>query len=394
MKVLKTGKGYLLPLNFNNNKDCQERGGCFIAGDRRVNENTALAAMHTVWVRLHNFYAQFIRKIFDLLPQLFKSASLSKDEKDEVIFQESRKVVIALVQHIYYNEWLPKLNIKLSQYQGYKPHVEAEVSNGFITAAFRMGHTLVPNFFSQLNPDFTKARRPLSVRESFFNNIPIFENGIEETVRGLFGDQEEAENFDTTFSGSIAKTLFIPPSESGFQNLLALNIQRGRDHGLPSYGEYRKVCGIPDASPSSYNPFSIYSNEIKNVRALERLRNTYGSPDNHVDLFVAGMAESVGSSEFLGPTFKCIFRKTLEKLRDGDRFFFQNKVQFSMEQQEEIKKMTLAKVMCLTLQDSGNIQEKLFDVFNPRKGQRKNCSDLLKVSLDVKRWLLKSTYDL
>ena len=394
MKVLKTGKGDLLPLNFNNDEDCQERGGCFLAGDRRVNENTALAAMHTVWVRLHNFYAQFIRKIFDLLPQLFKSASLSKDEKDEVIFQESRKIVIALVQHIYYNEWLPKLNIKLSQYQGYKPHVEAEVSNGFITAAFRMGHTLVPNFFSQLNPDFTKARRPLSVRESFFNNIPIFENGIEETVRGLFGDQEEAENFDTTFSGSIAKTLFIPPSESGFQNLLALNIQRGRDHGLPSYSEYRKVCGIPDASPSSYNPFSIYSNEIKNVRALERLRNTYGSPDNHVDLFVAGMAESVGSSEFLGPTFKCIFRKTLEKLRDGDRFFFQNKFQFAMEQQEEIKKMTLAKVMCLTLQDSGNIQEKLFDVFNPRKGQRKDCSDLLKVSLDVKRWLLKSVYHL
>ena len=164
MKVSKTRKGDLLPLNFNNNEDCQERGGCFLAGDRRVNENTALAAMHTVWVRLHNFYAQFIRKIFDLLPQLFKSASLSKDEKDEVIFQESRKIVIALVQHIYYNEWLPKLNIKLSQYQGYNPHVEAELSNAFITAAFRMGHTLLPNFFS-LNPDFTKARRPLSVRE-------------------------------------------------------------------------------------------------------------------------------------------------------------------------------------------------------------------------------------
>ena len=121
---------------------------------------------------------------------------------------------------------------------------------------------------------------------------------MEETVHGLFGDQEEAENFDTTFSGRIAKTLFIPPSESGFQNLLALTIQRGRDHGLPSYREYRKVCGIPDASSSSYNPFSIYRNEIKNVRALERLRKTYGSPDNHVDLFVAGMAESVGSLNF------------------------------------------------------------------------------------------------
>ena len=81
-------------------------------------------------------------------------------------------------------------------------------------------------------------------------------------------------------------------------------------------------------------------------------------------------------------------------MRDGDRFFFQNKLQFSIEQQEEVKKMTLAKVMCLTLQDSETIQENLFDVFYPRKGQRKDCADLLKVSLDVKRWLLKSVYHL
>ena len=263
-----------------------------------------------------------------------------------------------------------------------------------MTAAFRSGHTLVPNFFSKLNPDFTKARRPLSVREAFFNNIPIFRNGIEETLRGLFGDQEEAENFDTTFSESIAKTLFIPPSELGFQNPLALNLQRGRDHGLPSYGEYRKARGITSASPSNNNPFSIYRKEITNTRALERLRYTHGSPDHHVDLFVAGMAESVGSREFLGPTFKCIIRNTLEKLRDGDRFFFRNKSQFSIEQQEEVKKMTLAKVMRLTLQDSGAIQENLFDVFKPRKELRKNCSNLSKVSLDVKRWLLKSVYHL
>ena len=56
--------------------------------------------------------------------------------------------------------------------------------------------------------------------------------------------------------------------------------------------------------------------------------------------------------------------------------------------------MTLAQVMCLTLQDSGAIQENLFDVFNPRKELRKNCGDLLKIYLDVKRWLLKSVYHL
>ena len=48
MKVLQTDNGTFLSLNLNSNEPCRERGGCFFAGDRRVNENTALAGMHTV----------------------------------------------------------------------------------------------------------------------------------------------------------------------------------------------------------------------------------------------------------------------------------------------------------------------------------------------------------
>ena len=118
-----------------------------------------------------------------------------------MIFQESRKIVIAILQRIFYEEWLVKLGVTLPGYQGYKPDVKAEVSHAFITAAFRFGHSLVPNFFPQLNPDFSRARQPLSVRESFFNNCSIFDNGTEETVHGLFCDRQEleAENFDTVF---------------------------------------------------------------------------------------------------------------------------------------------------------------------------------------------------
>ena len=400
MKVLETDKGTLLPLNLNNDAPCQERGGCFLAGDRRVNENTALAGMHTVWGRLHNVCARLISEEFDKDPQSFESASKSKEEKGEIIFQESRRMVIATLQRIFYEEWLVTLGATLSGYQGYKLDVKAEVSNAFITAAFRFGHSLVPNFFPQLNPDFSRARKPLSVRKSFFNNRPIFDNGIEETVHGLSGDRQEseAENFDTVFSESIGKTLFIPPDDrNGFQNLLALNIHRGRDHGLGSYQQYRNVCGLIDAEKSKYSkfdPFSIFRNEIVNSRARARLRRTYRDPSNHIDLFAAGMAESDGRKEFLGPTFKCIIRRTLTNLRDGDRFFFQNIDQFSKEQQKEVKKMTLAKVMCLTLRNTDIIQENLFDVFLPKRQKRLYCTKLLKNSLDVRRWLTNSKYSL
>ena len=58
-------------------------------------------------------------------------------------------------------------------------------------------------------------------------------------MRNLFGYQGEAGDFDSTFSASIGRTLVIPPGQGGFQNLLVLNIHRGRDHGLASYSRYR-----------------------------------------------------------------------------------------------------------------------------------------------------------
>ena len=392
MRVENTPVGDLLPDNSESDEPCQEIGGCFLAGDRRVNENTALAAMHTVWVRLHNVYAHLITKEFKKDPRSFKSALLSEEKKDEIIFQEARKIVIAVLQRIFYEEWLAKLNIDLPEYKVYNSNVKPEVSHAFITAAFRFGHTLVPNFFPQLGPDYTDAQEPLSVRESFNNNRPITANGIEQIIRGLIGNQ--SENFDSTFSASIGKTLFIPPFESGFQNLLALNIHRGRDHGLASYQTYRRICGIKDAVPFKNDPFSRFRNEIKNRWTRERLEETYSTVNNHIDLFAAGIAESDSSNDLLGPTFKCIIRQAVTALRDGDRFFFQNDDQFSIQQQGEVKKMTLAKVMCLTLKDTETIQENLFDIFSPKEQQRRNCIELLENSLNVRRWLRNSVYDL
>ena len=91
MKVKKTSVGDLLPDNPVSDEPCQEISGCFLAGDRRVNENTALATIHTVWVRLHNVYAKLITKEFKKDPATFQSASRSTKEKDEIIFQEARK---------------------------------------------------------------------------------------------------------------------------------------------------------------------------------------------------------------------------------------------------------------------------------------------------------------
>ena len=348
--------------------------------------------MHTVWVRLHNVYAKVIDQLGIRKPKDFPTIARGRRNRSTIIFEEARKIVIAILQRIFYDEWLPKI-VSVPAYKGYRSNVRAEVRQGFATAAFRFGHTLVRNFFERVNPDYTRSRDgPLSVRASFNNNRPINRRGIEPIMQGLFANNGEAEDFDNIFSASIGKTLFIRPRRRGFQNLLALNIQRGRDHGLQSYTAYRKLCGIPNARPRGSNPFSIFRNTITNPEILRDLRKAYGSPKNHIDFFAAAISETNDGSRLLGRTFGCILSRTFQALRDGDRFYYENKNVVTPEQQREVKKMDIARVMCLTLKNLKDIQEKPFSVFVPsRRNQRMACRTLLEIdNLNVEVWLKKS----
>ena len=366
-----------------------------MAGDSRANENTALASMHTVWVRLHNYYAGEIDKRGENNPTRFQTIAPNQPDRNTIIYEEARKIVIAILQHIFYNEWLPKI-IDLPAYSGYDANVNASVRHALATAAFRFGHTLVRNNFERLDNQYNPtADGPLSIRASFFNNLPIVETGIEPIMYGLMGNNSDAEDFDNTFSESIGRRLFLRPEDVGFQNLAALNIQRGRDHGLQNYTEYRDLCGIPLASQSGSNPFTKFSNTITNPKILEDLQSAYGNLDNHIDLFPAAIAESNDGDKLLGRTFGCILSRNFDEIRKGDRFYFENDKVFSLNQQAEIKRMNMARVLCLTLTDPDKMLENVFDVFIPGGGSvRKTCTELKSNDLRVGRFLRESIIDI
>jgi peroxidase len=85
-----------IPLSFVRN-ECTDSNGqfaCFKAGDGRVNEQPQLTVMHTVWMREHNRIAAAL-------------GALNPGWSDEAVFQEARRIVVAELQHVTYNEWLP-----------------------------------------------------------------------------------------------------------------------------------------------------------------------------------------------------------------------------------------------------------------------------------------------
>ena len=86
--MTKTSVGDLLPFQ-PSDEPCIEQGGCFVAGDTLVNENTALAPMHTVWVRLHSYYAKFIDDFSRPRPGTFLTLRLNNPERNIIIFEEA-----------------------------------------------------------------------------------------------------------------------------------------------------------------------------------------------------------------------------------------------------------------------------------------------------------------
>src|SRR5262249_7226022 len=92
-----------------------------VAGDVRANEQAALTAVQTLFVREHN-------RIVAALP-----STISQQDK----FQLARAVVIAEIQYITYNEFLPAVGVPLPSYQGYNPNIDPATSHEFATVGYR-----------------------------------------------------------------------------------------------------------------------------------------------------------------------------------------------------------------------------------------------------------------
>ncbi len=229
---LKMSRGRLLPFNVTGLPNAPHNGPTmFLAGDVRANEQVGLTAMHTLFVREHNRLVRTFRRL--RLPA-------------ETRYQLARTIVSAEMQAITFREFLPLLlGGALPPYAGYDPSVNPAVSNIFATGAYRFGHTMVSPTLLRLKRNGRPIKAGhLALRDAFFSPKETIDHGIEPVLRGLV--TQRAEGIDNFIVDDMRNFLFAHGSK-GF-DLSALNIQRGRDHGLPDYNASREQWGLPRVS--------------------------------------------------------------------------------------------------------------------------------------------------
>jgi hypothetical protein len=350
-----------------------------VAGDVRANENIALTATHTLFAREHN-------RIVSLLP-----SSLSQQDKFEI----ARRVTIAEQQFVTYNEFLPALGVNLNPYTGYKTNINTALSNEFATVGYR-AHSMIHgeiemetnlDRYSQATLDSFEAQGielatdgddieiavPLNV--AFFNPNLVEQLQLGVLLQGI-GLEAQYRN-DDQIDNQLRSVLFqvpvpgnpgcldgptLPECFRGVVDLGAIDIERGRDHGMPSYNQLRQAYGLPTKSsftsitgestesfpsgtgvdnPNSVeftqlfnfggDPVTLGSEEaegtatrgVRRSTTAARLRAVYGSVNN-LDAFTGMIAEQHVPGADMGELQLAIWKREFERLRDGDRFFYGN----------------------------------------------------------------------
>ncbi|HEU4421430.1 MAG TPA: peroxidase family protein [Pilimelia sp.] len=358
-----------------------------VAGDVRANENIALQATHTLFAREHN-------RIVNRLPR-----SLSEEAR----FQIARRVVIAEQQYITYNEFLPALGVTLPSYRGYNPRVNSTLGNEFATFGYR-AHSMIhgelemeaeADRYTEADLDRLEALGVEVVREPGSDelelvvplNVAFFNPDLLELVQlgpalqglGLepqYKNDEQIDNqlrsvlFEIPVPGN-PECLDGPTLPECFRNVVdlgAIDIERGGDHGMPSYNQARQALGLPAKTsfrsvtgestesfprdpeltpgreiddPDSLDFVRLFDadgNEIelgspeadsdavtgiRRTTTAARLRALYGSV-NTMDAFTGMISERHVPGTNFGELQLAIWKKQFAALRDGDRFFYGN----------------------------------------------------------------------
>jgi len=314
----------LLPLNVDNLSNANHPNvaptDAFLAGDIRANENIMLSALHTLFVREHN---RICKRIMANHPYWIG--------QDELIYQRARRFVIAKMQAITFNEYLPALlgSNSIPPYPGYQNTVNSGIVTEFSTVTYRLGHSMLSSSLQVNNSGST-----VLLRNAFFNPDYLKQNGINDLIIGMCS--KLMEEINSKIVDDIRNFLFGPPTAQNLLDLASLNIQRGRDHGIPGYNAVRQACSLSTKA--------TFASVTSNSTLATALENLYDHPD-HMDPWVGALAEDHLTGKAMGELLFTSLLDQFVRLRNGDRYWFQNDPSLTSDQKKRLNKVKLSDII-------------------------------------------------
>ncbi|WP_437537125.1 peroxidase family protein [Sorangium sp. So ce726] len=315
---MRVSDGNLLPFNTAGLPNRVPGPNFFLAGDERANTNFALIALQTLFVREHNRIAAGL-------------AAATPPLTDEQIYRRARKIVSAEIQSITYQEFLPALlGPRAPSASGrYDPRTNATISEIFSVVGFRFGHSLLSPDYLLVDDAGGVTRVPQ--RETFFNPAIVSARGVEPIFRGLWS--QVMQRIDPEVVDDIRNQTVRFGEKI---DLVAYDIQSGREFGIADYSRVRADLGL-----QKIRSFREITADLDRRAALE---DAYGDV-SRIDALVGALSEDPLPNASVGPLFAAILREQFVRLRDGDRFWYENDPAFTPAEVAAIRATTLASVI-------------------------------------------------
>lgn len=315
----------------------ESKFSCFKTGDDRGNMHLWLSALQITFFRYHN-------KIATSLGQV------NPEWDDERIFQETRRLLIAVYQHIIYTEHLPSIlgpqvmqsfrlsPLKTGYFHGYMPKLDGSASITTSVNSYRL-HNLIPsrifllhsnrnsNGQSSSSSSSSSSTSTSSSSSSTSGSIPLSStyfdprvlhkdaSAFDQVLNGMI--TMPMQTFDRFLTSEVTNKLFLPKDQAYGLDLGAVDIQRGRDTGLSGYNSWINFCGF-----EKFRDIDDLSREFS-PNFVSTMKSLYKNVDD-IDFWAAGIEEKPVPGGVIGKTFACVSGMHFARLKFGDRFWYEN----------------------------------------------------------------------
>ncbi|XP_035191640.1 dual oxidase 2-like [Oxyura jamaicensis] len=326
--------------------------GLYDLGNAWGNENRFLQAESIAWFRYHNHLAAEL-------------AQAHPSWSDEDIFQHTRKKVIAIFQSIVLYEWLPTLlGRAVPEYTGYQQHMDPSLSPEFMAAAGLFLATMVPPgvYKRDSSCKFQNVSSPggpfpaMRLCNNYWSRESTGMQQAEDVDGLLLGMSSQIAEREDNILVEDLQDYWYGPLKYSRTDFMASWLQRGRDLGLPTYNQARERFGL--------QPLQNWMDLAPHLEQelLKKVADLYANNTARLEMLPGGILEADS------PLFSAIILDQFVRLRDGDRFWFENTKNglFTAAEARDIRNTTFRDVLAAVT--SANLADFQSNVFVWREG--------------------------